>query len=64
MDYQCLYSDRDRGWIVEAINFERDGEVYRALFTGPEAEHRAREYADWKASTAFQGQRQKRRSAA
>lgn len=64
MDYQCMYSDRDRGWIVEAINYDMDGEVYRTLFTGPEAEQRAREYADWKGATALQGQRQLRRSVA
>ncbi len=64
MDYQCMYSDRDHGWIVEAINFDRDGEIYRTLFTGPEAEQRAREYADWKDATALQDQRQRRRSAA
>jgi hypothetical protein len=64
MDYQCTFSARDGGWVVEAINFDRDGEVYRTLFTGPEAETRAREYADWKSATALQGQRQLRRSVA
>jgi hypothetical protein len=64
MDYQCMYSSRDSGWVVEAINSDSDGEIYRALFTGPEAENRAREYADWKGATATQGQRQLRRSAA
>jgi hypothetical protein len=65
MDYECLFSARDSGWVVEAIDFDKEGVGYRALFTGQEAENRAREYADWKnASTAPQYQRQQRRSAA
>jgi hypothetical protein len=64
MDYQCTFSARDSGWAVEAINYDKDGEVYRTLFTGPEAEQRAKEYADWKSATALQGQRQLRRSVA
>jgi hypothetical protein len=35
-------------WRVEAINQEGDGEVFVAIFSGPDAEARAREYADWK----------------
>jgi hypothetical protein len=34
-------------WRVEAINFQGDGEVYVAIFSGPDAEKRARDYADW-----------------
>lgn len=48
MDYDCVFSARDAGWVVEAIDFDNDGIVYRALFTGPSAEQRAKEYADWK----------------
>lgn len=33
-------------WTAEAIG--SDGEVYQALFAGPNAEDRAREYADYK----------------
>jgi len=33
---------------VEAIDTEADGEIYTAIFTGPDAEARAEEYADWK----------------
>ena len=36
---------------VEAIDAQRDGEVYLAIFTGPDAEARAREYANWKNSS-------------
>jgi hypothetical protein len=33
-------------WTVEAIG--RDGEIYQALFYGPQARHRALEYAQFK----------------
>jgi hypothetical protein len=33
---------------VEAINSEGDGEVYTAIFVGPDARERAEEYANWK----------------
>lgn len=33
-------------WTVEAIG--SDGEIYQAIFAGPEAEKRAREYARFK----------------
>jgi hypothetical protein len=32
-------------WLVEAIDHGSDGEIYRAIFTGPMAELRARNYA-------------------
>jgi len=66
MDYQCLFSARDHGWVVEAIDFDKDGEVYRALFTGPAAEQRAKEYTEWKLAVVSSPQRQSqlRRSAA
>ncbi len=35
-------------WRVEATNEEGDGEVYVAIFTGPNARSRAEEYAEWK----------------
>jgi hypothetical protein len=35
-------------WRVEAINHAGDGEVYVALFSGPMAQERALEYAEWK----------------
>lgn len=34
-------------WNVEAIDFDRDGQVYVAAFTGPDAYGRAEEYAEW-----------------
>jgi hypothetical protein len=33
---------------VEAIDTDSDGEVYIAIFTGPDAKSRAKEYAKWK----------------
>lgn len=35
-------------YVVEAINPAGDGEVYAALFSGPKAKERAREYAAYK----------------
>jgi hypothetical protein len=37
-------------WSVEAID-PADGAIYQAIFIGPEAEKRAREYAAWKYPT-------------
>lgn len=49
MDYEVA-EDRDYAgtWRVEAID-RNDGDIYVAIFSGPEAEKRAREYAEWKA---------------
>lgn len=33
---------------VEAIDYENEGVAYIAIFTGPDAEIRAKEYAKWK----------------
>lgn len=32
-------------WLVEAIDYGSEGEVYRAVFSGPMAEQRGRDYA-------------------
>lgn len=41
-------------WRVEAITDppEGDGEIFVAIFSGPRAEQRAREYAAWKSEHA------------
>ena len=39
-------------WHAEAI--DELGRVFVTAFSGPEAERRAREYADWKNSSPFQ----------
>jgi hypothetical protein len=51
MDMQHEFiKDRDftSDWRVEAFNDAAEGQCYVAIFTGPESEARAREYADWK----------------
>ena len=35
-------------WRVEAIDFEDEGQAYVTIFSGPDAQHRAEEYAAWK----------------
>lgn len=35
-------------WIVEAIDYQNEGQVYVATFSGPLAQERAEEYAAWK----------------
>lgn len=42
---------------VEAINSEGDGEVFTAIFIGPDAQGRAQEYADWKNAVVSQSLR-------
>jgi hypothetical protein len=34
-------------WTVEAIDMASDGEIYQAIFAGPDAEKRAYDYAGW-----------------
>jgi hypothetical protein len=49
MTYEVVQDRNFPGdWRVEAVNHSGDGEVYTAIFTGPDAETRAREYAQWK----------------
>lgn len=35
-------------WVVEAIDYEDEGQCYVARFSGPNARGRALEYAQWK----------------
>ena len=37
--------DAPGDWLVEAIDYGSEGEIYRAVFSGPMAEQRARGYA-------------------
>jgi len=49
MFYEVIEDKLQPGdWRVEAINTEGDGEVYIAIFVGPNADARAKDYADWK----------------
>lgn len=40
-------------WAVESINSDGDGGVDVTKFSGPDAEKRAREYANWKYDAAY-----------
>lgn len=42
------HEDNSGDWIVEAINPEGEGEIFTAIFSGPNAKARAEEYANWK----------------
>lgn len=47
LPYETIEDHRNTGdYRVEAIG--NDGEVYVAIFTGPDARERAEEYANWK----------------
>jgi 5-methylcytosine-specific restriction enzyme A len=50
MHYDVVESGPSRfpEWLVEAINAGGEGELYSALFSGPDAQRRAEEYAAWK----------------
>jgi hypothetical protein len=37
-------------WRVEAIDYDKDGQIYVAIFCGPQAQARAEEYARFKNS--------------
>jgi hypothetical protein len=53
VQYEAVESKGHPGeWRVEAINQESDGEVYVTIFSGPKARERAREYAEWKKTSA------------
>jgi hypothetical protein len=51
LNYETVADSLNAGdYRVEAINNEKDGEVYVAIFSGPDAKIRAEEYARWKNS--------------
>lgn len=48
MEWTAFEDKRNPGdWRVEAIDFENEGAVYVAIFSGPDARERAEEYAAW-----------------
>lgn len=52
MNYEVTADRRSTGaWRVEGIDFENEGIVYVAIFSGPNAQERAEEYARWKNET-------------
>ncbi|WP_437968909.1 hypothetical protein WMF04_06295 [Sorangium sp. So ce260] len=49
LHYECAPSRATADeWVVEAIDYHSEGEIYVALFSGPGAKERAEEYATWK----------------
>ncbi len=50
MDWS-IFPDKEfpNDWHVEAIDKD-SGDIFVAVFSGPDSEERAREYADWKSS--------------
>lgn len=49
MEYQVVADKLTRGdWRVEAINHAGEGECFVTIFSGPDSETRAKEYASWK----------------
>jgi len=51
MEWTYAEDKRNPGdWRVEAVDFEDEGKVYVAIFSGPNAQERAEEYAEWKGS--------------
>ena len=46
MEWKCFEDKRNAGdWRVEAIDFDDEGQVYVTIFSGPQAQMRAEEYA-------------------
>ena len=49
MEWTAVEDRRNHAeWRVEAVDFDNEGAVYVAIFSGPEARERAEEYAAWK----------------
>lgn len=55
MMWECEYAPKLGGWVVEAVGSE--GEVYVTQFYGPEADQRAKQYAQWQNGLSQQPQR-------
>jgi hypothetical protein len=43
------HEDGSGDWVVQAINFAGDGEIYTTIFSDSDARTRAEEYYNWKA---------------
>jgi len=49
MNYEAIADKQNNGdWRVEAINHDGEGECVVTIFSGPDSEARANEYASWK----------------
>jgi hypothetical protein len=52
LQYETIEDQNSPGeYRVEAIDGDSEGEVYVTIFTGPDAQSRATEYAGWKNSS-------------
>lgn len=48
MKYELAESRHTHGeWVVEGIDYDGEGEIYVAIFSGPMAKERAEQYAAW-----------------
>ena len=51
MRYEVEQSpEHPKEYVVAAVNEDSKGELYVVLFSGPDAQKRAQEYAEWKNS--------------
>jgi len=56
MEWECFEDKKIVGqWRVVAIDFDDQGPVYVAVFSGPDAKERANEYAAWKNAQVVPG---------
>ena len=62
---QTIFADKQfpSDWHVEAID-PNSGDIFVAVFSGPDAEQRAREYADWQRLRLTESERLRTPSAA
>ena len=55
MKYGVFPVEDDSGdYVVEAIALPGEGEIFTAIFSGPESKERAEEYAAWKSQPVSQ----------
>src|SRR6266404_3023251 len=58
MEWISVQDRRNQGdWRVEGIDFDNEGQVYVTIFSGPDAQERADEYAEWKNAEQLQSLR-------
>ena len=55
MEWDIFKSEDGSGnWVVQAMDFDGDGEIYTVTFSDCNAKARAREYYNWKTSVSGQ----------
>ena len=53
MEWDIFKSEDGSGnWVVQAMDFDGDGEIYTVIFSDFDAKARAREYYNWKTEVA------------